>query len=86
MAAELKIDEATERERVGDASTARHLIPVAAPVLAGREKEYVADCIESGWISSAGKYVEFGSGSYQGEGVTTVVTMDEEAQTRLVHH
>ncbi|MCA1634749.1 MAG: DegT/DnrJ/EryC1/StrS family aminotransferase [Acidobacteria bacterium] len=34
------------------------LIPVAAPVLAGREKEYVADCMESGWISSGGKYVE----------------------------
>ncbi|MBA3243062.1 MAG: DegT/DnrJ/EryC1/StrS family aminotransferase [Acidobacteria bacterium] len=36
----------------------RQLIPVAAPVLAGREKEYVADCMESGWISSGGKYVE----------------------------
>ncbi|MDT7602597.1 MAG: perosamine synthetase [Acidobacteriota bacterium] len=36
----------------------RRLIPVAAPVFAGREKEYVADCMDSGWISSAGKYVE----------------------------
>jgi perosamine synthetase len=36
----------------------RRFIPVAAPVLAGREKEYVADCMESGWISSGGKYVE----------------------------
>ncbi len=25
--------------------------------MGGREKEYVKDCIESGWISSAGKYV-----------------------------
>lgn len=33
-------------------------IPVAAPVLAGNEKAYVLDCIESAWISSAGKYVE----------------------------
>lgn len=33
-------------------------IPVAAPSFIGREKEYVADCMESGWISSAGKYVE----------------------------
>lgn len=32
-------------------------IPVAAPVLAGNEKTYVLDCIESSWISSAGKYV-----------------------------
>jgi perosamine synthetase len=37
---------------------ARPHIPVAAPVFAGREKEYVADCMESGWISSGGKYVE----------------------------
>lgn len=32
-------------------------IPVAAPVLAGNEKTYVLDCIESSWISSAGKYI-----------------------------
>lgn len=32
-------------------------IPVCEPYLGGREKEYVKDCIESGWISSAGKYV-----------------------------
>lgn len=34
------------------------LIPVAAPALAGNEKAYVLDCIESSWVSSAGKYVE----------------------------
>ncbi len=33
-------------------------IPVAAPVLAGNERAYVLDCIESSWISSCGKYVE----------------------------
>ena len=33
-------------------------IPVAAPVLSGNEKAYVMDCIDSTWISSAGKYVE----------------------------
>lgn len=43
-------------ERATDSG--RGLIPVAAPVFAGREKEYVADCMESGWISSAGKYIE----------------------------
>jgi perosamine synthetase len=32
-------------------------IPVAAPMLVGNEKAYVMDCMESGWISSAGKYV-----------------------------
>lgn len=33
-------------------------IPVANPSFLGNEKKYVADCMESGWISSAGKYVE----------------------------
>lgn len=33
-------------------------IPVAAPGLIGNEKKYVNDCMESGWISSAGKYIE----------------------------
>lgn len=58
MAAELELEDASARESVGDDAPRRAFIPVAAPVLAGREKEYVADCMESGWISSAGKYVE----------------------------
>ncbi|ANE50017.1 DegT/DnrJ/EryC1/StrS family aminotransferase [Flavisolibacter tropicus] len=33
-------------------------IPVCEPYLAGREKEYVLECLETGWISSAGKYVK----------------------------
>jgi perosamine synthetase len=33
-------------------------IPVAAPVLRGREREYVLDCLDSTWISSAGRYVD----------------------------
>ena len=32
-------------------------IPVGAPVLAGREKEYVLDCLDSNWISSKGTYL-----------------------------
>lgn len=35
-----------------------HNIPVANPFFIGNEKKYVDDCMESGWISSAGKYVE----------------------------
>jgi len=38
--------------------TKKRRIPVAAPVLAGREKEYVLDCLESTWISSTGKYLD----------------------------
>jgi len=32
-------------------------IPVAEPLLAGNEIEYVTHCIKSGWISSLGEYV-----------------------------
>lgn len=34
------------------------MIPVNEPLLDGREAEYVLDCVSSGWISSAGKYIE----------------------------
>ena len=58
MATELENEDALARARMEPKAGTRQLIPVAAPVLAGREKEYVADCMESGWISSGGKYVE----------------------------
>ncbi len=32
-------------------------IPVCEPFLGGNEKKYVDDCMETAWISSAGKYV-----------------------------
>lgn len=32
-------------------------IPVCEPFLNGNEKKYVEDCMETGWISSSGKYV-----------------------------
>ncbi len=31
---------------------------VSKPLLSGREKEYATDAIETGWISSSGKYIE----------------------------
>lgn len=58
MSSELELDLNTEEKFVAPDAAERPYIPVAAPVLAGREKEYVADCMESGWISSVGKYVE----------------------------
>ena len=33
------------------------MIPVCEPVLDGREIKYVIDCLETNWISSAGKYI-----------------------------
>jgi perosamine synthetase len=32
-------------------------IPVAEPVLAGNEQQYVMECLTSGWISGSGKFV-----------------------------
>ncbi len=34
------------------------MIPVNEPVIGEREIEYVMDCLRTGWISSAGKYIE----------------------------
>ncbi len=34
------------------------MIPVCEPLLVGNEEKYVLDCIRSGWVSSAGRYVE----------------------------
>ncbi|MEM6885660.1 MAG: aminotransferase class I/II-fold pyridoxal phosphate-dependent enzyme [Verrucomicrobiota bacterium] len=34
-----------------------HRFPVAEPVLKGRESEYVQECIQTGWISSQGRFV-----------------------------
>ena len=33
-------------------------VPVNIPVLNGNEKKYLLDCIETGWISSSGHYIE----------------------------
>jgi len=39
------------------------MIPVSEPLLSGNELDYVTDCIRTGWVSSAGKYInEFESG------------------------
>jgi perosamine synthetase len=36
----------------------RKKIPLCEPVFAGNEWKYLKDCLDSGWVSSAGKYVE----------------------------
>ncbi len=45
--------------------TSRRFIPVSAPALVGREREYVLDCLDSGWISSNGKYIELFESSFR---------------------
>jgi len=37
--------------------TTEQFVPVCEPVLDGREREYVLDCLEGNWISSLGKYI-----------------------------
>jgi perosamine synthetase len=37
--------------------TPRRTIPVCTPVLDGREAEYVAECLETNWVSSLGAYI-----------------------------
>ncbi len=34
------------------------MIPVNEPLLGEREQEYVAECLRTGWISSAGRFIE----------------------------
>ena len=34
------------------------MIPVSEPVLGGREAEYVAECLSTGWISSNGRFID----------------------------
>lgn len=36
----------------------RQMIPVYEPLFLGNEKKYLNDCIDSGWVSSEGKYVK----------------------------
>ncbi|BAD77412.1 aminotransferase (degT family) [Geobacillus kaustophilus HTA426] len=36
----------------------KDFIPLHEPTFTGNEKKYVADCIETGWVSSVGKYVD----------------------------
>jgi perosamine synthetase len=43
---------------VGAEAVSRAPIPVGAPALVGREREYVLDCLDSTWISSTGPYIE----------------------------
>lgn len=41
------------------------MIPIWRPLLGGNELRYVKDCVESGWISSQGKYVHRFEEEYQ---------------------
>ena len=36
----------------------KNFIPVNEPLLDGNEKKYLTECIDTGWISSEGPFVE----------------------------
>jgi perosamine synthetase len=42
---------------ISETALQSRIIPVCEPTLGGNEAEYLMDCIESNWISSAGKYI-----------------------------
>lgn len=46
-----------KRIPVSELDLTSRIIPVCEPTLTGKEAEYVLDCLESNWISSAGKYI-----------------------------
>ena len=48
----------TDTELAVVAEGVRRRIPVSSPSFVGNEREYVLDCMDSGWVSSAGKYVD----------------------------
>jgi perosamine synthetase len=40
------------------APTEAGVVPLSVPQIAGREWEYVRDCLDTGWVSSVGSYVD----------------------------
>ena len=44
--------------------TDRKSIPVSHPVLGGNEKRYVLECLETGWISSIGRFIRLFEDSF----------------------
>ncbi len=46
-----------KRIPVSELDLSVRIIPVCEPTLGGNESKYVMDCLESNWISSAGKFI-----------------------------
>jgi perosamine synthetase len=45
-------------EAIKSINKSKDFIPLHEPTFIGHEKEYLNDCIETGWVSSVGKYVD----------------------------
>jgi perosamine synthetase len=64
------------------------MIPVSEPNIAGRELELVTDAVQSGWISSAGKYIdafEVGFAVYHGVSHCVALTNGTAALEVALH-
>ena len=57
------------------------MIPVNEPLLDGRELQYVSDCVTSGWISSAGKYIS----DFEKEFVRQIDSSGHDSPSRRRH-
>jgi len=54
---EPKLKVSIPRIPISELDLERRIIPVCEPALEGNETRYVLDCLNTGWISSAGKYI-----------------------------
>jgi perosamine synthetase len=54
---EPKLRVSIPRIPISELDLERRIIPVCEPALEGNETRYVLDCLNTGWISSAGKYI-----------------------------
>jgi perosamine synthetase len=53
-----RVAAARPRSETGASVSDGGMIPVGEPLFAGREEEYVRDCLRAGWISSSGRYID----------------------------
>ncbi|WP_259549299.1 LegC family aminotransferase [Heyndrickxia sp. FSL K6-6286] len=53
----MKIQVEILAQKIKKLNMTKDFIPLHEPTLNGREKDFVIDCIETGWVSSVGKYV-----------------------------
>ena len=71
-----------KRIPVSQLDLSSRIIPVCEPTLSGNEAKYVLDCLESNWISSAGKYIPVFEEQFAA-GVETVFLVTENGHRSI---
>jgi perosamine synthetase len=64
---EPKLKVSIPRIPISELDLERRIIPVCEPALEGNETRYVLDCVNTGWISSAGKYIPLFEQAFSGK-------------------